>query len=147
MEESKALSKLNDATDLLILLEELLNPVSIERISSASWSGVRLTLKNARQILQESQISLSTDFVSRARTSQSAEAVNNGQPISERIPSEGLSSNGSNPILNSAASQANQDFLQDRIVASSDKNGSEQSKVQITRRDLKTTLERFIESR
>lgn len=133
MEESKALSKLNDATDLLMLLEDILNPLSIERLSQASWSGVRLTLRNARATLQESQTALSKEFVARARSSQSI----NSSAISTVAPQSASSSASvvATPIT--------------EIVSTDDfsKNNSEQAKALITRRDLKATLEKFIENR
>ena len=147
MEESRALSKLNDATDLLVLLEDILNPASIERLSSASWSGVRLTLRNARVTLQESQSSLSKEFVARARTPQSLEASAVQQNANGASLLEGEFTADPSPILNQNTSRAPQARSQDDLSARSDKNNSEQSRVQITRRDLKATLEKFIETR
>ena len=114
MEESKALSRLGEAADLLILLEDILNPSSMERLSPSAWSGLRLTLKNARSMLQESQTSLSKDFVARARGNstgfeQSAKPQTHISEITQTDP--------------------------------------EQAKALITRRDLKASLEKFIESR
>lgn len=114
MEESKALSRLGEAADLLMLLEDILNPNSMERLSPSAWSGLRLTLKNARSMLQESQTSLSKDFVARAR--------------------------GGNASFEQAIKPQAQ--MSDTIIADTD-----QSKALITRRDLKASLEKFIESR
>jgi hypothetical protein len=116
MEESKSLARLGEAADLLILLEDILNPSSIERLSPSAWSGLRLTLKNARSMLQESQTSLSKDFVARARNG----VVQVSQAIKE-IPVQ----------------------EQDQSIPLS----ADSAKALITRRDLKASLEKFIESR
>lgn len=144
MEESRALSKLNDATDLLVLLEDILNPASIERLSAASWSGVRLTLRNARITLQESQNSLSKEFVARARNSQTS-----GVSLNSNVGalSDEEFSADTTPIINTNNSRQAQAKSQEELSPRSDKSTSEQSRVQITRRDLKATLEKFIESR
>ena len=144
MEESRALSKLNEAADLLILLEDVLNPASMERLSQASWSGLRLTLKSARSILQESQVSLSREFVARARNSQtlsSASSTNIGNTAgTEARPPEVISPIQVTDIVNSTSLNGSTNSIYD-------KSNSDQSRVQITRRDLKASLEKFIETR
>ena len=115
MEETKALNRLGEATDLLILLEDILNPTSMERLSPSAWSGLRLTLKNARAMLQESQNILSKDYVARAKT-------------------------GATTIVTS-------DLPHRAIETEHAPANNEQAKALITRRDLKASLEKFIESR
>lgn len=136
MEESRALSKLSEATDLLVLLEDILNPASVERLSSASWSGLRLTLRNARVTLQESQSALSKEFVSRARGAQGLSPSPTNKSVSDSNSSDSFTPS----VISSVPSQ-----LMNHDLGNG--NGSEQSKVQITRRDLKATLEKFIETR
>ena len=116
MEESKSLARLGEAADLLILLEDILNPSSIERLSPSAWSGLRLTLKNARLMLQESQTTLSKDFVARARNgvAQVSQAI---KEVPAQEQEQAMSVNG------------------------------DTAKALITRRDLKASLEKFIESR
>lgn len=140
MEESRALSKLSEATDLLVLLEDILNPASVERLSSASWSGLRLTLRNARATLQESQTVLSKEFVSRARGSQTYTSASVAKPLNESSTAETFTSSVINPAISTSSP-----LLSQEIEGAS--NGSDHSKVQITRRDLKATLEKFIETR
>ena len=135
MEESRALSKLSEATDLLVLLEDILNPTSVERLSAASWSGLRLTLRNARATLQESQSALSKEFVSRARNSQT-----NSSASASRVNESSSSETFTPGVINPSGSAASP-------LLSQDINTSDASKVQITRRDLKATLEKFIETR
>lgn len=131
MEESKALSRLGEAADLLVLLEDILNPSSIERLSSASWSGIRLTLKNARQTLQESQSTLAKEFVARSRQT-SPSAVTNAMTVAQAPQAQVVQSvprpeEISSPIMNPNAL-----------------NGGAQAQ---TRRDLKASLEKFIDGR
>ena len=144
MEESRALSKLNEATDLLILLEDVLNPAAIERLSQASWSGLRLTLRNARTTLQESQVSLTKEFVARARSGQ----VLNGTSVAS-VSTENRASNIESQTLNATATVegASSGSIVNAGISNFDKNIAEQNRVQITRRDLKATLEKFIETR
>lgn len=146
MEESKALSKLSEANDLLSMIEEILSPSSIERLSHGSWSGVRLTLKNARSMLQESQNTLSKEFVARARnsngTSHAITSNKSESPLSDSI--ETISSGNQLPAVD------DRNYLNNAIsnpISAFDKTVSDQTKVQITRRDLKASLEKFIESR
>lgn len=147
MEESRALSKLNEAADLLLLLEDVLNPSSVERLSQGSWSGLRITLKNARSMLQESQVSLSKEFVSRARNSQT---LGSGANTSNSTSLNGNAANSNATVttpIQVPADGANSNGLINAANAGFDKSNLDPSRVQITRRDLKASLEKFIETR
>lgn len=120
MEESKALTKLAESIDLLELVEEILNPHSIERLSPAAWSGVRLTLKNARDILQASESVLSREFVNRSR----------------QLPM---------PSSNGTHAYSEEESESEELTPSGHLSVGDPQKIQLTRRDLKASLERYID--
>ncbi len=67
MDQSKALRGLLDASDLVAMIEDLLGPQSLERLSPASLSGVRLTLRNLREGILQSHDTLAGDIMQRGR--------------------------------------------------------------------------------
>ncbi|RMG45489.1 MAG: hypothetical protein D6719_00220 [Candidatus Dadabacteria bacterium] len=100
MEQSKALSKLREANDLLEMIEELINPGTMERLSSASWAGIRHTLRNARESLMAGHDTFAREFIGRARARASTVASKkdsisqNGPSASAAITAKSTASKG-----------------------------------------------------
>ncbi|MBX7145405.1 MAG: hypothetical protein K1X79_13225 [Oligoflexia bacterium] len=67
MEQSKALSRLLDAADLLAMLEDLTAGPTSSRMSPSVMSGLRLTIRNAREVILSSHDTLASTLVSKAR--------------------------------------------------------------------------------
>ena len=94
MEEAKALQKLIEAGDLVRMVEDLLKPGVLEKLSASSLSGVRITLKSVREGIILSHDALASDLVVRAKTG--AESVNIEQAAYLSTESDsGLSLSGS----------------------------------------------------
>jgi hypothetical protein len=68
MEESKALNRIMEAADLAAMVEEMTSPATLEKLSATSLSGIRITLKNIRELLVASHDVLAADFMTRARS-------------------------------------------------------------------------------
>jgi hypothetical protein len=58
MDTSRALAKLSESADLVRMLEELMDPTRGVKLTPATLSGFRLTLKNIREAILESHDSL-----------------------------------------------------------------------------------------
>lgn len=67
MDQNTALHKLLEAADLAKMIEELVAPGSLERLSPASVSGVRVTLRTLRESMLACHDLLAGDLVARAR--------------------------------------------------------------------------------
>lgn len=128
MEESKALQKLIEAADLVGMVEDLLSPASSERLSASAWSGLRITLRNVKDTIQGAHSKLAADLVQRSR---SAIASGNGAGIpagtQESLPSEAAARTESRPVNFQISTAA------------------DAPRIQMTRKDLKASLEKFIE--
>jgi len=70
MEQSKALHKLNESTDLLKMVEDLIAPGALEKMAPSSWAGVRIILKNIRENIAGSQSVLTQSFIQRAKSNE-----------------------------------------------------------------------------
>lgn len=126
MEESKALHKLTEAIDLVGMIEELLSPHNTEKLSGPAWSGIRITLRNIRETMQASHGTLTNELVQRSR--------NNVGPITVS-QQNGAGSEKESPLLNDART----------MISAAPTAMNEGNKIQMTRRDLKASLERFID--
>jgi|GEM_PF-5602525 len=122
MEESKALNRLIEAQDLVGMIEDLLSPATLERLSSSSWSGVRITLKNIKEIIQSSHSALAADLVHRSRALVGS---GNGAVVSSPGESQARPENHPPGFTMSAT--------------------NEPPRIQMTRKDLKASLEKLIE--
>ena len=49
MDRNQALSQLKEAADLIGMIEDLTHPTAVERLSAASLSGLRITLKRVKE--------------------------------------------------------------------------------------------------
>lgn len=125
MEESKALNKLIEAADLVGMVEELLSPTSTERLSASAWSGIRITIRNIKDTIESSHSALAQDLVQRSRAAVGSPAAS---PINETAhPASDNGTKITNPV-NFQLSPS-----------------SEAPRIQMTRKDLKASLEKFIE--
>jgi hypothetical protein len=67
MDQNAALHKLLESADLAKMLEELIAPGSLERLSPASISGLRVTLRSLRDSMLACHDLFAGDLVARAR--------------------------------------------------------------------------------
>ena len=67
MEQSKALSRMLEAADLVTMLEDLTAAASGSKLSPASMSGMRLTLRNIREAILASHDTFASSLVSLSR--------------------------------------------------------------------------------
>ena len=72
MEQTKALQGLIDAADLTKMVEELTRPGTLEGLSGAGMSGVRLTLNVIREKILASHDVLAARLIQDARRSEPA---------------------------------------------------------------------------
>ncbi len=121
MEESRALKKLQEAADLIGMIEDLTSTTGIEKISPASWAGLKITLRNVRESLVQSHDVLANDLVHRAR----------GSAITR-----GVESRPEPSILSGSAKPADSAAIPSLTEA--------QKQSLITRKDLRTSLEKFV---
>lgn len=70
MEQSKALSRLLEAADLVGMLEDLTNPAMQGKLSTASYAGMRHTLHSIREIILSSHDTFAATLVAQARSSR-----------------------------------------------------------------------------
>lgn len=120
MEQSKALSRLLDAADLLAMIEDLTSGQNAGRLSPSVMSGLRLTIRNAREVILGSHDTLAASLVSKSRSA--SETLKESEPeVSKRNePSP------QTPVTLSPRSQID-------------------SSQMIKRNDLRASLERIIE--
>lgn len=74
MEQSNSLHSLLEVADLLAMVEDLSDPERVQKLSSASWTGMRITLRNARERLLKSHSDLSRGLVQSARSADSEQS-------------------------------------------------------------------------
>lgn len=91
MDQTKALHDLLEAADLITMLEEVTNPTSSGKLSPALVSGLRITLRNARQMILSSHDYMAQNLVARARANNPQAAATVSAPLQTAktmIPSE-----------------------------------------------------------
>lgn len=111
--QSQALHDLVESADLVRMIEDLTSPSNIENISSASWSGMRITLRQIREIIARSHNVLAKDLIERSKGAVAA---------STQSSAGAQAASASGGADRSAAPQTN-----------------------FTRRDLKASIERYVE--
>lgn len=130
MEESKALHKLGEAIDLVGMIEEIISPSTIDKMNPSALSGVRITLRNVREMIQNSHSTLSSELVARSRATVTSDSQSASTPEhSVRSPR-----NYSSPAVE-VGDSANS--LRTSAAA--------HSPVSITRRELKASLEKLVD--
>lgn len=67
METVKNLHKLLEIADLAGMVEDLMNPTTMSTLSPASWSGMRITLRNIKESILTAHDKLASDMVARSR--------------------------------------------------------------------------------
>jgi hypothetical protein len=65
--QSQALHQIAEAADLIRMIEDLTNPTNLENLSSSSWSGMRITLRQIRESVMSSHNVLSNELISRSK--------------------------------------------------------------------------------
>lgn len=116
MSQSQSLNQLIDAADLISMLEDLTRPSSIQQVSPATMSGLRVTLRTIREMVVDSHDNLAKNFVDKAR--------NDGAPRN----SNGISSSVEYSRPASPSSTA-------AVL------GASESSMQFKRKDLRTVIE------
>ncbi len=72
MDQSTALNKLLEASDLVRMLEDLTAPANFARLSSGAVSGLRITLRSLREGILASHDCLAAEVVARAKANSSS---------------------------------------------------------------------------
>ena len=75
MDQSKALQKLTEAADLVGMVEDLVRTSQSERISAATTSGMRITLRNIREAILTSHDVFAGELVTRTRGRSEAAVI------------------------------------------------------------------------
>lgn len=125
MDQSKALHQLTEAADLIGMLEAITAAGSNESMSSASWSGVRITLRNLRDMILKSHDTLAADLVARARA---------------KLEQQGALASAANG--NGSQHAAADESAADRSKAMA---AAEAQGIKMQRKDLRASLERLID--
>lgn len=81
MEQSKALQRLIESADLLKMLEDIIGTGAIDRLSPASLSGMRLTLKGVRESVLSSHDALASDMIARTQVKTATDGNTNSRSI------------------------------------------------------------------
>ena len=68
MDQSKALQKLTESADLIGMIEDLVRVSQSERLSAATISGMRHTLRNIRESILASHDQFASDLVIHSRS-------------------------------------------------------------------------------
>jgi len=122
MEQSKALHKLAEASDLILLLEDMISTEHSDRIAPSSWAGIRILMKSVRESIQQSRSVLAQDLITR----------------SKEVTADLSSRAGLAAKVETFVTPNTQVHSPIQQTASSD--------VMMQRKDLKSSLERFIEA-
>jgi hypothetical protein len=132
MEESKALHRLLEASDLVGMVEDLLNPATAEKLTGPAWSGMRITLRNVRDIIQNSHSIMAGELIQRSKAGLSN---SNGTAVVSAPASETARNNGEMIVKSET-----------RTIGGSSAMLTDSQRMQVAnRRDLKASLEKFID--
>lgn len=98
MDQSKALQRLTESADLVGMVEELVRASQGDKLSPATFSGMRITLRNIREAILSSHDVLAGQFISRtrARTDMAGMSAPINQPQSEAMIE---SDSAANPVI------------------------------------------------
>jgi len=118
MDQSKALHNLSEVADLIGMLEDLTNSASPEKLSPASWAGLKITLKNIRTNIISSRDTLASEMISKSKAVYSSEQRQNMQQ------------------------EASPDKAQE---LGQEAQSEEAPRLQVRRTDLRTSLERLVD--
>ena len=124
MDQSAALHKLLESADLAKMLEELIAPGSLERLSPASISGLRVTLRSLRESMLTCHDLFAGDLVARARS--------RFESSSPQPKPAGIDLTSANPIARGDSPSIVRQAL-----------GQEQPKT--IKKDLRSSLEQIVE--
>lgn len=75
MEQSKALQALMESADLLHMLEDIIAIGAIDKISPASLSGMRVTMKRVRKSILSSHDALASDLIARSKSQMESQSI------------------------------------------------------------------------
>lgn len=130
MDQSKALQKLTESADLVGMIEELIRTSQSDRLSSATLSGMRVTLRNIRESILSSHDLFAGEFVSRTRSR--SDLGGGAGSISSEQSAAAMSTNGAgNEITNNGGNSGVGAAL------------SDPSRLGIRRQSLRTSMERL----
>jgi hypothetical protein len=123
MEQNTGLHKLLEAADLAKMVEELIAPTNLERLSPASISGIRITLKTLRESMLQCHDALAGDLVARARNRQEASVAPRPAAAEPVIPQNSVRVDSPSIVRQALASDQNK----------------------LIRKDLRSSLEQMVE--
>lgn len=76
MDQSTALHKLMEAAALIGMIEDLTNPATMEKLSTASLTGLRITLRTVKDSILNSHDTLAGELVAKARMRVESSSTN-----------------------------------------------------------------------
>lgn len=138
MEEGKALHRLLEAADLIGMIEEMMNPQTSERLSESARAGMRITLRNVRDLVMSSHENLSGEFVQRARGPLTVQP--SIQPSIQSVANQQTTQ-----VFERALTTSNVPHTIPPHAVSQTPSPIRPGGTTITRKDLKASLERLAE--
>lgn len=134
MEQSKAINQLGEAADLLAMLESLYTSTAAGQNNSATSAGFRITLRNVREAVLNAHDTLAAGLIAKAK---------------QEVESAGLSSGGAEAMPAAQQPQAVSSMPVQQQSASDSATARQYSanelNIRMQRRDLRATLEKFVE--
>jgi hypothetical protein len=98
MDQSKALQRLTESADLVGMVEELVRASQGDKLSPATFSGMRITLRNIREAILTSHDVLAGQFISRTRGRSEVPGLSNS--INQPQPDPAIESDQvGNPVI------------------------------------------------
>jgi hypothetical protein len=133
MDQTKALHELLEAADLVRMLEELSNPGVCEKLSTSSMSGMRITLRNIREQILHSHDVMAGHLVNKAKAAVDAKSNGSHDLKASDIVSETDLASALKAQSNNGSTQRSTNIVTDS------------QRIQLTRRDLRASLEKMVE--
>ena len=132
MEENKSLEKLKEAVDLIKMLEEITGPASFEKVSASSMAGVRITLRTVRETILNSH-----DLILSSLKSNAATQVEAAAQVSTATPEQSVPVEESPKTDLTGNSREGFAYRTQSLV--------DAPKLNISRRDLRSSLEKLVD--
>lgn len=118
MERNQSLHQILEVADLIAMIEEMVKPGHVEGWSPATWSGLRVTLRNSRAALLSSHDALAASSTSTAdSTAMTTDEATSPQERAQRLR-ESLRGKA-NSLKNGGTSEPNRPGFTQRNLRSS----------------------------
>jgi hypothetical protein len=132
MDQSKALQRLTESADLVGMIEELIRASQSERLSPATASGMRITLRNIRESILASHDVFANDLMSRTRGRS-------------ELPTSAAPQSGDNAAASAGLQGGSPDLSYGSSSGGMATGLSDPSRLGIRRQNLRASLEKIAE--